>query len=57
MSRIFAVHPDNPQARLLRQAVTIMAEGGLIVYPTDSGYALGCRLGCKRTNFQEGRVC
>jgi len=47
MSRIFAVHPDNPQARLLRQAVTIMAEGGLIVYPTDSGYALGCRLGCK----------
>lgn len=47
MSRIFAVHPDNPQARLLRQAVSVIADGGLIVYPTDSGYALGCRLGCK----------
>ncbi len=47
MSQIFAVHPDNPQARLLRQAVAIMSEGGLIVYPTDSGYAFGCRLGCK----------
>ncbi len=47
MSQIFAVHPDNPQARLLRQAISIIAEGGLIVYPTDSGYALGCRLGCK----------
>jgi tRNA threonylcarbamoyl adenosine modification protein (Sua5/YciO/YrdC/YwlC family) len=47
MSQIFAVHPDNPQARLLRQAVSIIAEGGLIVYPTDSGYAFGCRLGCK----------
>ncbi|HVT62225.1 MAG TPA: L-threonylcarbamoyladenylate synthase [Legionellaceae bacterium] len=47
MSQIFALHPDNPQARLLRQAVSILAEGGLIVYPTDSGYAFGCRLGCK----------
>lgn len=47
MSQIFAVHPDNPQARLLRQAISIIAEGGLIVYPTDSGYAFGCRLGCK----------
>lgn len=47
MSQIFAIHPDNPQARLLRQAATIVAEGGLIVYPTDSGYALGCALGNK----------
>ena len=39
MSLMFAVHPDNPQARLLRQAVTILEEGGLIVYPTDSGFA------------------
>ena len=44
MSLMFAVHPDNPQARLLRQAVTILEEGGLIVYPTDSGYALACCL-------------
>ncbi len=47
MSQIFAIHPDNPQARLLRKAVTIIEEGGLIVYPTDSGYAFGCRLGNK----------
>ncbi len=47
MSQLFAIHPDNPQARLLRQAATIIEEGGLIVYPTDSGYALGCMLGNK----------
>ena len=47
MSRIFAIHPDNPQSRLLRQAATIVEDGGLIVYPTDSGYALGCALGNK----------
>lgn len=45
MSQFFAIHPDNPQSRLLRQAATIIHEGGLIVYPTDSGYALGCKLG------------
>lgn len=48
MSQLFAIHPDNPQARLLRQAVTIIQNGGLIVYPTDSGYALGFRLGHKQ---------
>lgn len=47
MSQFFAIHPDNPQARLLRQAVAIIREGGLIVYPTDSGYAFGCALGNK----------
>lgn len=47
MSQFFAIHPDNPQSRLLRQAANIVAEGGLIVYPTDSGYALGCALGNK----------
>lgn len=47
MSQFFAIHPDNPQSRLLRKAVTIIQEGGLIVYPTDSGYALGCALGNK----------
>lgn len=47
MSQFFAIHPDNPQARLLRQAVSIVEGGGLIVYPTDSGYALGCKLGHK----------
>lgn len=48
MSEIFAIHPDNPQARLLRQAAKIIEDGGLIVYPTDSGYALGCKLGNKQ---------
>lgn len=47
MSQFFAIHPDNPQARLLRQAANIISDGGLIVYPTDSGYALGCALGNK----------
>lgn len=47
MSQFFAIHPDNPQARLLRKAAAIIEEGGLIVYPTDSGYALGCSLGNK----------
>jgi len=47
MSQFFAIHPDNPQARLLRQATAIVDEGGLIVYPTDSGYAFGCALGNK----------
>lgn len=47
MSQLFAIHPDNPQSRLLRKAVAIIEDGGLIVYPTDSGYALGCSLGNK----------
>ena len=47
MSQVFAIHPDNPEARLLRKAVNIIEEGGLIVYPTDSGYAFGCHLGNK----------
>ena len=47
MSQLFAIHPDNPQARLLRQAVHIIKSGGVIIYPTDSGYALGCQLGNK----------
>ncbi len=47
MSQLFAIHPDNPQARLLRQAAVIIAEGGLVVYPTDSGYAFGCALNNK----------
>ena len=44
MSQFFYVHPDNPQARLINQAVAIIRSGGIVVYPTDSGYALGCQL-------------
>ena len=44
MSQYFHIHPENPQLRLLRQAGAIIREGGLMAYPTDSGYALGCQL-------------
>ena len=47
MAQFFTVHPDNPQPRLLRRAAEIVRTGGVIVYPTDSCYALGCRLGDK----------
>ncbi|UXI02219.1 L-threonylcarbamoyladenylate synthase [Photobacterium sp. TY1-4] len=44
MSQFFYVHPETPQNRLITQAVAIIRSGGVIVYPTDSGYALGCQL-------------
>lgn len=47
MSQFFEVHPQDPQPRLVRQAVDILRRGGLIAYPTDSSYALGCHLGDK----------
>lgn len=47
MSQFFQIHPDNPQLRLVRQAVEMIRKGGVIVYPTDSGYALGCHIGDK----------
>lgn len=47
MSQFFYIHPENPQARLINQAVEIIKNGGVIIYPTDSGYALGCAIGEK----------
>ncbi len=47
VSQFFQVHPENPQARLIKQAVDIIKRGGLVVYPTDSSYALGCQMGDK----------
>jgi len=47
MAQFFQIHPDNPQPRLIRQAVEILRGGGVIVYPTDSSYALGCQVGHK----------
>ncbi|MFK8040702.1 L-threonylcarbamoyladenylate synthase [Congregibacter sp.] len=47
MSQFFQIHPDNPQVRLVRQAADIVRGGGVIVYPTDSAYALGCHIGDK----------
>jgi tRNA threonylcarbamoyl adenosine modification protein (Sua5/YciO/YrdC/YwlC family) len=45
MAKYFDVHPDNPQPRVVAQVVDLLREGGLIAYPTDSCYALGCRVG------------
>ena len=47
MAQLFTVHPENPQPRLIRQTAEIVRAGGVIVYPTDSCYALGCRIGDK----------
>lgn len=47
MSQFFEIHPENPQARLIQQAVQIIRQGGVVVYPTDSGYAIGCQIGDK----------
>ena len=47
MSQFFQIHPENPQKRLITQAVDIVRKGGVIAYPTDSAYALGCHIGDK----------
>lgn len=47
MAQYFEVHPETPQKRLIQQAVEILNNGGVIAYPTDSSYALGCRMGDK----------
>lgn len=48
MSQFFQIHPENPQARLIKHAAEIIESGGVIAYPTDSAYALGCHLGDKK---------
>jgi tRNA threonylcarbamoyl adenosine modification protein (Sua5/YciO/YrdC/YwlC family) len=47
VAQFFAIHPHNPQRRLLEAVASMLSNGGLIVYPTDSCYALGCQLGEK----------
>jgi tRNA threonylcarbamoyl adenosine modification protein (Sua5/YciO/YrdC/YwlC family) len=47
MAQYFTIHTDNPNARLIKQAVAIIQKGGVIAYPTDSCYALGCHIGDK----------
>src|SRR5258708_23150680 len=44
MTEVLTIHPTNPQPRLLRLAARVLRDGGVIAYPTDSSYALGCRL-------------
>lgn len=47
MAQFFQIHPENPQGRLIKQAVEIIRAGGLVAYPTDCAYALGCHMGDK----------
>jgi tRNA threonylcarbamoyl adenosine modification protein (Sua5/YciO/YrdC/YwlC family) len=56
MAQYFAIHPSHPQARLVRRAADIVRDGGLIAYPTDSCYALGCHLGDARALERLRRV-
>lgn len=54
MSQFYSIHPENPQQRLIQQAAATIMQGGVVIYPTDSGYAIGCRIGDK--NAVE-RIC
>jgi tRNA threonylcarbamoyl adenosine modification protein (Sua5/YciO/YrdC/YwlC family) len=55
-SRFIEVHPTHPQLRLIRQAVEIIRAGGIVVYPTDSCYALGCHIGDKGAMERIARI-
>jgi tRNA threonylcarbamoyl adenosine modification protein (Sua5/YciO/YrdC/YwlC family) len=55
-SRLLEIHAKNPQLRLIRHAVQIMREGGVVVYPTDSCYALGCHIGDKAAMERISRI-
>ncbi len=48
MGHYISIHPQNPQARLIKQAAEILNDGGILVYPTDSVYGIGCKIGDKR---------
>lgn len=56
MSQFFQIHPETPQKRLINQAVDILRKGGVIVYPTDSAYAIGCHLGDKQAADRTKRI-
>lgn len=56
MAQFFEIHPENPQLRLIHRAVEIIRKGGVIVYPTDSSYALACQIGDKTALDQIRRI-
>jgi tRNA threonylcarbamoyl adenosine modification protein (Sua5/YciO/YrdC/YwlC family) len=56
MSQFFVMHPVNPQLRLVTQAVAIIRKGGVIIYPTDSCYAIGCQIGDKAAMERIARI-
>jgi len=55
-SRFIEIHPKDPQPRLIKQTVEILREGGIVVYPTDSCYALGCHIGDKAAMERIARI-
>ncbi len=57
MAQYFSIHPVNPQHRLIREAAAIVRGGGVIAYPTDSSYALGCRVGDAAAAAAHPRHC
>ncbi|WP_020565196.1 L-threonylcarbamoyladenylate synthase [Methylosarcina fibrata] len=56
MAQFFAIHPDNPQLRLIHRTVEIVREGGVVAYPTDSSYAIGCHIGDKQSMDRIRRI-
>lgn len=56
MAQFFAIHPENPQLRLIHRAVDILQQGGVITYPTDSSYALACHIGDKQAMDKIRRI-
>ena len=56
MSQFFYIHPENPQARLIKQACELIHKGAVVVYPTDSGYSIGCHMNDKAALEQICRV-
>ncbi|MFT6895700.1 MAG: tRNA threonylcarbamoyl adenosine modification protein (Sua5/YciO/YrdC/YwlC family) [Paraglaciecola sp.] len=56
MSQFFYIHPDNPQARLIKQACELIHQGQVVVYPTDSGYSIGCHMDDKNALEQICRI-
>ncbi|MFP5349075.1 MAG: L-threonylcarbamoyladenylate synthase [Gammaproteobacteria bacterium] len=56
MAQYFQIHPENPQPRLIKRAIEIVRDGGLIVYPTDSSYAIGCHIGDKQAMERIRRI-
>ena len=52
MSAFISIHSENPQSRIIKQVIDVLERGGVLAYPTDSGYALGCTLGNKKAMDQ-----
>lgn len=56
MTQYFEIHPENPQPRIIRSAVEMIRAGAVVVYPTDSSYALGCHIGDKAAMQKIARI-